>query len=276
VFAFSNGYPVEETMDMYASRRAVPADYAGFITGYFNLFEFFSSKMTNSEFNKMVEMMMKAPYTFSRRYALNSTPLNEGLLFMADYIGKFKRQHNVEKLSFITLTDGEGHAVTGVKNMRASDYVNGRTIRTINYLRDPVTRREYPLSHDGSSQTRTFLRVIKHRYDASVIGFHVIRNSRRDMSNFIRYNMEQMSGAQEFVLTETWKKEMRSKDFVVLTNTAHDELYLLPTTKTGIDDGELKVDENMNSRQIAKQFERFLDVKKTSRVLLNRFVAQVA
>ena len=64
--------------------------------------------------------------------------------------------------------------------------------------------------------------------------------------------------------------------FRSVPNATHDELYLLPASKTAIDEGELKVDEKMNSRQIARQFEKFLDVKKTSRVLLNRFVAQVA
>jgi len=32
----------------------------------------------------------------------------------------------------------------------------------------------------------------------------------------------------------------------------------------------------MNSRQIAKQFTKFLDVQKTSRVLLSRFIKLIA
>jgi hypothetical protein len=272
VFAFTNGYDKTDYVDSYAAHKAMPEDYKGFLSHYFNLFEFFSSKMTNSEFNTMVELLFNEPYRYSRGYGLNSTPLNESLLYMVDYLGKFKRTHNVEKLSFITLTDGEGHGINGVQGMSNYDY--GR--RVVNYLRDPMTRREYNIEYDGTVQTRTFLKVIKHRHDATIIGFHVIRNSRRDMDCFIKYNLKTSSGAEAFSLVEDFKKQFRDKDFAVVPNAAHDDLYLLPTTKTAIDDGELKVDENMSSRQIAKQFEKFLDVKKTSRVLLNRFVAQIA
>ena len=57
---------------------------------------------------------------------------------------------------------------------------------------------------------------------------------------------------------------------------SRDELYLLPASKMETDEGELKVSTDMNSKQIAKQFTKFLDVKKTSRLLLNRFVSLVA
>ena len=271
VFAFTNGYPVETTTDYYKNVASKGEGYKGFFSHYFNLFEFFSSKMSNSEFNAMVELMFFEPYKFSRNYGLNSTPLNEGLLYMVDYIGKFKRAHNVEKMSFITLTDGEGHAIYG-----QSSNSGGYGRKVVKYLRDPMTRREYPFNDDGSGQTRTFLQVIKHRHDATVIGFHVIRNSRRDMDTFVKYNLNVSSGAEAFALTEDFKKQFRDKDFAVVPNAAHDDLYLLPASKTAINDGALKVDENMTSKQIAKQFEKFLDVKKTSRVLLNRFVAQVA
>ena len=270
VFAFTNGYPAES--EYHNPRSKIGPDYKGFISHYFNLFEFFSHKMTNVEFNKMVEIMFMEPYRYHRGYGLNSTPLNEGLLYMVKHLGDFKKANNIEKLSFITLTDGEGHGIHGYRNL--GGYELG--CKVVNYLRDPVTRREYPISSDGTEQTRTFLNVIKHRHDAAVIGFHVIRNSRRDMESFVRYNMSTSSSAELYSIVEDFKKQFRDKDFAIVPNAAHDDLYLLPASKTAISEGELKVDENMNSRQIAKQFEKFLDVKKTSRVLLNRFVAQIA
>jgi hypothetical protein len=161
--------------------------------------------------------------------------------------------------------------------MSDSVYRNGQYTKVVTYLRDPVTRREYAINRDGTQQTKVFLTILKHRYDISTIGFHVIRNSRRDMETFVRYNIPTViNGMEQFNLVQDFKKQFREKDFALVLNTGRDELYLLPATKLVTDEGELKVDTKMNSKQIAKQFTKFLDVKKTSRLLLSRFVALVA
>jgi hypothetical protein len=272
VFAFTNGYSEDEYATNY-----VDDNYKGFICGTFNMLELFSNKMTNSEFNNMVALMFKKPWNTTRKFGLNGTPLNEALLFMADYLGKFIKNNNVEKASFITLTDGEGHGIDGKHSIRDTSFANGGYTKVITYLRDPVTRREYTINRDGPQQTKVFLAIIKHRYNVATIGFHVIRNSRRDMETFIRYNIPTCTnGHEQWKLVESFKKQFREKDFALVAETGRDELYLLPATKLVTDEGELKVDTKMNSKQIARQFTKFLDVKKTSRLLLNRFVALVA
>jgi len=276
VFAFTNGYQ-EEGYNPYATQPVDP-NFKGFVCGNFNLFEFFSNKMSNTEFNRMVELLIRKPWAWSPQYSLNSTPLNEGLLFMVDYLGKFIKNNNVEKTSFITLTDGEGHGIQGMTNINHQRYNSaGVRCKQVNYLRDPITRREYSISGDGTEQTKVFLRIIKDRYNASTIGFHVIRNSQRDMASFIRYNVpECANGAHEYAIIQQIKKDFRTQDFSMLSNAGRDELYLLPASKMETDEGKLTVSTDMNSKQIAKQFTKFLDVKKTSRLLLNRFVSLVA
>jgi hypothetical protein len=275
VFAFTNGY---ESSDPYANTTNYdPATFKGFTVGTFHMLELFSHKMTNSEFNNMVALMFKRPWNTCRKYSLNGTPLNEALLFMADYLGKFIKNNNVEKASFITLTDGEGHGIHSNNGISDSMYHNGQYTKVVTYLRDPVTRREYAINRDGTQQTKVFLTILKHRYNISTIGFHVIRNSRRDMETFVRYNIPTcVNGMEQFNLVQDFKKQFREKDFALVFGTGRDELYLLPATKLVTDEGELKVDTKMNSKQIAKQFTKFLDVKKTSRLLLSRFVSLIA
>jgi hypothetical protein len=272
VFAFTNGYADEE----YPSH--IDGDtYTGFVCGSFNLLELFSNRMTNTEFNTMVDLMFKKPWNTANKYSLNSTPLNEALLYMADYLGKFIKNNNVEKASFITLTDGEGHGIHSNNGISDSIYQNGQYTKVVTYLRDPVTRREYAINRDGTQQTKVFLTILKHRYNISTIGFHVIRNSRRDMETFVRYNIPTVkNGLEQLNLVEGFKKQFREKDFALVFGTGRDELYLLPATKLITDEGELKVDTKMNSKQIARQFTKFLDVKKTSRLLLSRFVSLIA
>jgi hypothetical protein len=97
------------------------------------------------------------------------------------------------------------------------------------------------------------------------------------METFVRYNIPTVkNGLEQLNLVENFKKQFREKDFALVFGTGRDELYLLPATKLITDEGELKVDTKMNSKQIARQFTKFLDVKKTSRLLLSRFVSLIA
>jgi hypothetical protein len=96
------------------------------------------------------------------------------------------------------------------------------------------------------------------------------------MDTFVRYNMNVSSGSEAYAIATSIKKQFREKDFAFLENAGRDEMYLLPSNKQAISDGQLVVGSDMNSRQLARQLTKFMDVKKTSRVLLNRFVAVVA
>jgi uncharacterized protein with von Willebrand factor type A (vWA) domain len=277
VFAFSSSY----TDIGYEERnRMFIQDSDGFADTGFSLLEMFSNKMTNSEFNAMVEMLHAGPWTYSRRYSLNSTPLNESLVYLAGYIGKFIKNNSVEKMSLITLTDGEGHGLYGVhRSLRNYTYNSsiGKSCKQKNYLRDPITKKEYPFSDQGHEQTRSFLRLIKDRYQLKTVGFHIVSNSRRDVAGFMKHNMPNFSSASgEFMAVEQLRKHIRQNDYALITNAGRDELYLLPASKQKIQEGELEVKSDMNAKAIAKQFGKFLNVRKSSRVVLNRFVGVIA
>ena len=280
VFAFTTGRSGDSVP--YDIRKAqidaLDQNMSGFADGNWNLLEFFNHKMTNSEFNAMVEFLYLEPWTYSRQYDLNSTPLNESLLFMIDYIGKFNKQHAIEKMSFITLTDGAGHSVSGAtRNIRKYGYNdNHKQVNVKNYVRDPITKKEYPLSDNGSEQTRTFLRIIKDRYNIKTVGFHVVSNSRRDIGCFIRDNLPKENTTSEYWMTEQIRKDIRQNDYCVVQNTGRDEMYLLPASKQKIEEGDLKIDSTANAKSIAKQFSKYLGVKKSSRVVLSRFVGLIA
>ena len=68
----------------------------------------------------------------------------------------------------------------------------------------------------------------------------------------------------------------RQNDYAVVANTGRDEMYLLPANKQKIVDTDLEVKADMNAKAIARQFGKFLNVKKSSRVVLSRFVGIVA
>ena len=276
VFAFTSGYdsvPYDQrTADIAASKD-------GFSDGQFHLLEFFNNKMTNSEFNAMIDHLVAKPWTYARKYDTHSTPLNESLLFLVDYIGKFVKANSIEKMSLITLTDGEGHSLSGSsRSLRSSIYDRNtmKHTKVKNYIRDPLTKREYAMGEMGNDQTRTFLKIIKDRYNIKTVGFHIVANSRRDICSFIRSNVAGVTGSQEFWMMEQIRKDIRQNDYALIQNTGRDELYLLAASKQKIEEGSLQIKEAMNAKAIAREFGKYLGVKKSSRVVLSRFVGLVA
>ena len=281
VFAFTTGRSSSRDEDILrrAGANSAAETMSGFADTGYHLLEFFNNKMTNSEFNAMIDYLFNRPWAYSRDYDLNSTPLNESLLFLCDYVGTFIKKNTVEKMSLITLTDGSGHAIHGAgQSLRSykhsDDYKT--TYKVKNFIRDPMTKKEYPLSDNGGEQTRTFLRIIKDRYGIKTVGFHVAHNSRRDIGCFIRDNVGGVSNSQEYYMTEQIRKDIRQNDYALIQNTGRDEMYLLSASKQKIEEGDLKIDSTANAKSIAKQFSKYLGVKKSSRVVLSRFVGLVA
>jgi hypothetical protein len=77
-------------------------------------------------------------------------------------------------------------------------------------------------------------------------------------------------------LIDEWRKSFRENNFASIKNTGRDELFLIPQSATKIEEGELDVKADAKAAGIARNFSKYLNTKKTSRILLNRFVSLVA
>ena len=142
-------------------------------------------------------------------------------------------------------------------------------------FRSEVTQKTYEITRDSTVQSDVLLRMIKDRYNVSMIGFHICRNHKRDLDSVIRANIPNYNG-NSYMLIENWRKEFRANNFASIKNTGRDELFIIPQSSTKIVEGDLDIDADANAKSIAKNFGKYLNVKKTSRILLNRFVALVA
>lgn len=124
----------------------------------FNLLEFFSSSMNDVEYNEMYCRLWNTPFSGDYVsntlgiYALRATPLNSALAFMYFYLPIFKNKFNVEKMTFINLTDGGSHALT--RNSGISKLANKNNFTSANMhfsFISPRTRKEYFLEDiDGN------------------------------------------------------------------------------------------------------------------------------
>jgi len=288
VFAFSSQYNLFKTDE---DRRKISDIRREFTNkenllsnsvNEFALLEFFSNKMSNVEFNTMVRRLTnrRLRYSGSGDYNTGGTPLNEALAYMTGYIAKFSKANNIEKMSLITLTDGEGGPLHGSNNyLDDFRYVQAdgthKRINMKHFLQDPVTKKSYEIKRFSSSQTEAILRLIKDRYNINVIGFYICRNSKRDLQLAIRSNLYGFNG-NVLTMIDSMRKNFRDNGFSSLKNTGRDDLFIIPQNKLAVEEGVLEVDQNQTAKQIAKNFGKMLSGRKTSRVLLNKFIGYVA
>jgi len=249
------------------------------VNSSFGLLELFSSKMSNMEFNTMVRRTFRSHYLMRcDGYEMGGTPLNESLSYLLGYLPKFAKSHNVEKMSLITLTDGEGGSLPVSSGRyledRKYDYNTHTTVQVKNFLKDPVTKKDYPITRMGTTQTEALLRMMKDRFDVKTVGFYICRNARRELSCAIENNLAGVKSSDQMI--ESIRREFRESGFASIKNTGRDDLFIVPQNRLSVDEGELVVDEKQNARQIARMFTKQMSGRKTSRVLLNQFIGYIA
>ena len=285
VFAFTTDYvdmrnSTPEAHHAWRTAKRESTDLLATAEG-FHLLEFFSNKMTTTEFNSMARRVLDYRFHWNEGYNTGGTPLNEGLIYCYKHLGTYIKNNGIEKMTFITLTDGEGGALSSYSTGRLDDsrteIVNNqyKRIKVKHLIKDEVTQKTYQLQRKSTEQTETILRMIKDRYNLSLVGFHICQNRGRDLRDILNSNLPNYQGDHN-LLIENWKKEFRNAGFASVKNTGRDELFLIPQSSTKIQEGSLDVKAAANAKSIAKDFSKFLNVKKTSRVLLNRFVSLVA
>lgn len=243
------------------------------ITDEFNLLELFSNKMSTSEFNRMINLMLSRPWNYSPNYRLGNTPLNSSLLYMVDYIGKFTITNNVEKTSLVVLTDGVSNSLY-VDNSK-----NDWKKKTLNKIRDIKTKKDYVFPDAADEQTQLLLKIIKDRYNIPVIGFYISGISKNQIYNFIyefmnkhrKYDYNDM-----FITYEKIRSSIKKTGVYTLETTAYDELYFLPSSNNKTNTAELEIKPNSTASGMASQFKKFLNNKKTNRTVLDKFIKLVA
>lgn len=284
VYAFSSQY--EETPEEYAARReqlrAVReksrASNEAVLENFhrFSLLQLFSNKMSMTEFNSMVRKVLDPRVFWHKGYELGGTPLNESLLWIYQNLGQYIKANRVEKMNFITLTDGAGSSLGSTTHLSHSSYVSGiGHVKHKHFLRDDVSKKSYEFTNDPTQQAETLIKMIKDRYDVRVIGFFICRNRSSELGYAVSNNLYGFKGSMSSMIT-AMRQAFRKDGFYSLQGSGRDDLFIIPSESTKIVEEDLTVTANMNSKSLSKSLGKFLNVKKTSRVLLSRFINYVA
>ena len=250
--------------------------------------------MDSEEFNKFQERndyLNALPHEPSG-YGLASTPLNDCIMASMPMVNAFRKRYAIDKMNTIFLTDGSSdgndryvtfNPTVDEKELRyMTKQPGGYYISNTHYdnnlvLRDTKTKKEYMTSY--RDMTDSLLDALRQRTGTKVLGFYIASGKKLD-----RYTLEKYFPTYSFDKKQKVfdrKKVMaeyrKNKCLVVKHNSAYDEFYLLAGGNLQVSDGQMATpSENAKKSEIKRLFTSTLKENKDSRVVLNKFISQVA
>jgi len=247
----------------------------------FNLLELLSSKMSTTEFNTMIRRMCDYRFFWNRGFNLSQTPLNEALLWVYENMGAYIAETGAEKSSLVVLSDGAGSRIEGVhRYIQTREWGQGdQVVKVKNSFVDPKTKKTYELSSDSCAQTIMLNKMIKDHWGTTTIGYYICDNTIGSLREAIQVNRN-VSYVQVHSDLATKLSDIRGSfktdGYYSMKGTGRDEFFLVPKNRQRIVETSLSADKNMTAARLARNFSKFLNTKKSSRVLLNRFVDLIA
>jgi len=226
-------------------------------------------------------------------YNLCSTPLNDCIMAAMPMVNAFRKRYAIDKMNTIFLTDGASDGNDRYVMFNPSQdiidkrYVNkqpgGYYIAATEYdnnlvLRDNKTKKEYHIDR-MRNMTDPLLDALRERTGTKVLGFYISSGKKIDRYTLNRYFPSYSYDKNEKVFDR--KKVMaeyrKNKCLVIKHNTAYDEFYLLTGGNLQVSDGQMATpSENAKKSEIKRLFTSTLKENKDSRVVLNKFISQVA
>ena len=231
-----------------------------------------------------------------RGYDLSSTPLNDTIMAAMKMVPAFQKSYNIDKMNTVFLTDGSSDGNDRTISFDLSnveDYNIDRTKKqgyTHNYMSyeknhvlvDRITKKQVTVNdrHRGSL-TEELISALRSRTGTKVLGFFISGSKRLDRyaldKYFPEYNFDSNNKVKTFNRRKVMSDFRKNKCLVVKDNTGYDELYLLAGDNIKVEDGQMATpSENAKKGEIKRLFSATLKSNKSSRVILNKFISQVA
>ena len=219
---------------------------------------------------------------FKQKYGMGSTPLNESLVILNKLIPLFKNKYQIQKLSLITLTDGHSNRSWG--NVHGREYVKRENHQHVH----PVIKdknKMYSVTKDKTDNiyysrktfqsrdyTNLMISFLKKKYSIKVVGFHVIK-SHRD-GNIQTYIKDDLP----YNLKSEKTSDLTKKGFITAELThGYDNFWILNKKKMTVENSKIdEISPDMKTSQIKRLFAGGMKKRLNSRILLNKFIENVA
>ena len=228
-------------------------------------------------------------------YGLSSTPLNDTIMAAMKMVKEFQSKYGIDKMNTVFLTDGASDGnervvcINPTEEQKKSRYANeegGYFIQNLDYDTNHimVDREMKHLNFNDNNRddmTENLLKALKVKTGSKVIGFYISARRKIDRFTLDKYFPEWNRWSDKkkklFNRREVMAKYRKDKVLVVKDNTGYDEYYLLAGDDLQVEDGLMATpSDNAKKGEIKKLFAQNLKSNRQSRVVMNRFISQVA
>ena len=237
-------------------------------------------------------------YHIPDKYYLGNTPLNEALIVCNHIIPEFQKKYKVEKLTFITLTDGGGNSFRHNqiipipdKPTRAIDEyeIKDAKAKKQNYIKRSIDyESKVVITHKnkkiiltdgwyGSAMTDTLLSMIKSDHNPTIVGFYIIKRIRRwELDRFIGSDYKDYEHKEKLRLKI--QKSFRTDNAAIVYQSGYDKYFLLNGKKLKVQNFNLQdaTVKKGTGAELKRIFGKSMKNRLVSRVVLNKFIAEVA
>ena len=211
-------------------------------------------------------------YGIPNKYYLGNTPLNESLIYMDKLIPMFRKKYGIEKMTFITLTDGAGNSPRGK--------IYGANIDPYNdeeYYRQKVYQIGKSKFVGGYSDfTNNLLTHLQKEHKCNVIGFYVIKRVKRwDIEKYINNYKDYSDKINQY---NKLRKELTRDKAIAVNADGYNKFFILDGKKLAVesfDMNNVEVKKGTPS-ELKRIFGKSMANRLVSRVVLNKFIKEVA
>lgn len=214
----------------------------------------------------------EADYVLAPEEGWGSTPLNQALIVSHSLIKKFRAKHNIEKMNFLTFTDGDANSMRVVQDPKLEENKFDTNYSSIKLFVDGKSIE----SNTRRGITGALLNNIRKRYGVNTVGFFMADDNYH-WNNKLGTICHEMGYDWYDYKPETAKEYRKNKCVEVKGFGGYDTFYLVKGNKnldTTADDFD--PNEDATKGQIGTAFKKYSKSKKLNKVLMTKFGAAVA
>ena len=200
-----------------------------------------------------------------------STPLNQALMVAEGLIKNFRQKHQVQKMNFLTFTDGDANRAHVMSDDKADAFVDRRSGVKINIGGKWCSSE----SQGSKAVTTAILNHIQKLHGTKNIGFFMAEGS--DW----KWRLKNIAWDQDIYWEEAksdYAKEYRNNKCVHVENIyGYHDYYMVKSGKAlAAQSEEFEIDSDASKGQIGSAFRKHAKGKKVNKVLMTKFGRAVA
>ena len=286
VYAFTNEYPKDpDPLDCEKSNYEKEVAYKkreGLIAvgPWFSMMNVFTSNVKLKELEQQMKNFYRLSYNMTRwshapiptGLGLSGTPLNEAFISLHQILPQFKKQHEVQKVQCVVLTDGEAGGMKYHKEVQRrwedGPFLGVGSVQMNAFLRNRKTGITYSFDCEWWQMSDIFLKDLRDTFtEVNFIGIRVLEG--RDAGSFIRRYCGWSKNFDK--VQKVWQK---NRAFALYDAGYH--TYFGMSAAALSNDAEFDVDEGATKAKIKSAFVKSLKNKKMNKKVLGEFIELIA